>query len=82
MQEADIPVKILKENAEHFAEYICLQFNEAICASKFPAPFKFANIIPVFKQGSRNQKENYMPIIISKIQCGFRKGYSPQHFFF
>ena len=80
MQETDIPVKMLKENAEHFAEYICLQFKEAICTSKFPAPFKFANIISAFKPGSRNQKENYMPIIISKIQCGFRKGYSPQHF--
>ena len=25
--------------------------------SKFPASFKFANIIPVFKQSSRNQKK-------------------------
>ena len=55
------------------------------------------------KQGSRNKRENYRPIIIlpliskifekvicrqlsnhfnnilSKFQCGFRKGYSPQH---
>ena len=103
MQDTDIPVKILKENAEYFAEYICLQFNEAICAAKFPASFRLANITPVFKQGSRNQKENYrsisiLPIIskifeklicrqlsnhfdniLSKFQCGFRKGYSPQH---
>ena len=103
MQDTDIPVEILKENAEYLAEYICLQLNEAICASKFPASFKFANITPVFKQGSRNQKENYRSIrissiiskifeklicrqlsnhfdnILSKFQCGFRKGYSPQH---
>ena len=103
VQDTDIPVKILKENAEYLAEYICLQLNEAICASKFPASFKFANITPVFKQGSRNQKENYRSIrissiiskifeklicrqlsnhfdnILSKFQCGFRKGYSPQH---
>ena len=69
VQDKDIHVKIL--NAEYFAQYICLQFNEAICASKFPASFKFANITPVFKQGSRNQKENYKSIsilpIISKI---------------
>ena len=71
VQDTDIPVKILKENAEYFAEYICLQCNEVICASKFPASFKLANITPDFKQGSRNQKENYRPIsilpIISKI---------------
>ena len=101
VQDKDIHVKIL--NAEYFAQYICLQFNEAICASKFPASFKFANITPVFKQGSKNQKENYrsvsiLPIILkifeklicrqlsnhfdnilSKFQCGFRKGYNLQH---
>ena len=65
-QDIDIPVKVLKENAEFFAEQICCQFNEAICPSKFPATFKFANITPVFKQGARNLKDNYLPII-SKI---------------
>ena len=103
VQDTDIPVKILKENADYFAEHICLQFNETICSSKFPTFFKFANVTPVFKQGSRNQKDNYRPIsilpiiskifeklicrqlsnhfdnILSKFQCGFRKGYSPQH---
>ena len=70
-ENINVPVKILKENAECFAEYICLQFNEAICTSKFPASFKLVKITPVFKQHSRNQKENYRPIsilpIISKI---------------
>ena len=71
VQDTDIPVKVLKENAEFFAEQICRQFNEAICSSKFPATFKFANVTPVFKQGTRNLKDNYRPIsilpIISKI---------------
>ena len=67
MQDTDIPVKILKENAKYFAEYICLRFNEAICASKFPASFNFAKVTPVFKQGSRNQKNNYRPISILPI---------------
>ena len=69
--ETDIPVKILKENADFIAEHICRQFNEVICSSKFPATFKFANVTPVFKKGNRNQKDNYRPIsilpIISKI---------------
>ena len=30
VQDTDIAVKILKENAEFFAEFIYLQFNEAI----------------------------------------------------
>ena len=70
VQDTDIPVKILKENADYFAEHICLQFNETIYSSKFPTSFKFANVTPAFK-GSRNKKDNYRPIsilpIISKI---------------
>ena len=61
----------MKENAEFFAGQIGHQFNEVICSSKFPATFKFANVTPVFKQGTRNLKDNYRPIsilpIISKI---------------
>ena len=70
VQETDIPVKILKENADFFAEHICRQFIEAICSSKFPATFKFANVT-VFKKDNRNQKDNYRLVsilpIISKI---------------
>ena len=89
--------------ADFFADYIYLQFNEAVDSLKFADFFKSADISAAFKQGSRNKKENYRPIsilpliskifekiicrqlsnhfdnILSKFQCGFRKGYSPQH---
>ena len=35
MQDSGIPIKILKENADFFADYIYLQFNEAVDSSKF-----------------------------------------------
>ena len=35
VQDSNIPVKILKENAELFAGYIYLHFNEAVDSSKF-----------------------------------------------
>ena len=35
VQDSDIPVKILKENADFFADYIYLQFNGAVDSSKF-----------------------------------------------
>ena len=54
VQDTDIPVKILKDNVEYFAEYIYLQYNEAIRSLNFPTCFKFANIGAAFKQGSRN----------------------------
>ena len=102
-QETDMPVRVVKENAEYFAKIICSQFNESINSSKFPLSFKIANITPVFKNESRNHKNNYRPVsilpliskvfekimnkqlsiyfevILSKFQCGFRKGFSTQH---
>ena len=71
IQDTNTSVKVLKENAEFFSEQICRQFNEAIFSSKFPVTFKFANVTLVFKQGTRNLKDNYRSIsilpIISKI---------------
>ena len=57
--------------ADFFADYIYLQFNEAVDSLKFADFFKSADISAAFKQGSRNKKENYRPIsilpLISKI---------------
>ena len=70
-QETDLPVRVVKENAEYFAEIICSQINESINSSKFPLSFELANITPVFKSESRNHKNNYRPIsilpLISKV---------------
>ena len=96
-------MKILKESADYFAEFICIQFNESISSSKFPSSFKCANVTPIFEDQSRNHKNNYMRLsilpvvsknfeklmnnqlstyfekILSKFQCGFRRGFSTQH---
>ena len=70
-QDTDLRIKILKENAEYFAEFICIQFNDSVNSSKFPFCFKCANITPIFKNESRNHKTNYRPVrilpIVSKI---------------
>ena len=99
-QETDLPDRVLKENAEYFAEIIYSQLNESINSSKFLLSFKLANITPVLKNESRNHKNNHRPVsilpliskvfekimnrqlslyfeeILSKFQCGFRKGFS------
>ena len=70
-QETDFPVRVVKENAEYFPEITCSQFNESINSSKFPLSFKLANATPVFKNESRNHKNNYRPVsilpLISKV---------------
>ena len=55
VQGSDIPVKILKENDDFLADYIYLQFNEAVDSSKFANFFKSPDIAAAFKQGSRNK---------------------------
>ena len=74
VQDSDIPVKILKENADFFADYIYLQFNEVVDSSKFADFFKSADIAAAFKRGSRNLKENYslLHLIITVIYLRMR----------
>ena len=36
-QDNNLPVKILKENADYFAEFICIQINDSVNFSKFPS---------------------------------------------
>ena len=58
-QSTDIPVKILKENADVFGSYICDFFNGYVDRGDFPSILKLANITPVFKKGFKGSKENY-----------------------
>ena len=64
-------LKKLWSYLQYFTMDNLLIINEAFYSSKFPATFKFANVTPVFKHGTRNRKDNYRPIsillIISKI---------------
>ena len=75
-----MPVRVVKENTEYFAEIICSQFNESINSSKFPFSFKLANITPVFKNEPRNHKNNYRPVrILPLISKVFEKSFQVFH---
>ena len=57
----------------------------------FPHDLKLADVAPVYKKKSKACKDNYRPVsilsnisyqidqILSKYQCGFRKGYNVRH---
>ena len=72
-QSNDIPTKVINGNYDIFATYITDNFNNMIENSVFPNSLKKADIKRECKKGSRNEKENYRPVIIlpnlSKI-CG------------
>ena len=52
-QEADIPVKVLKDNKEFFAGYFQMFFDGAITSSKFPSSLKMAYVKAVFKKETK-----------------------------
>ena len=78
-QETNIPTKIVKENADIFANVLVSNFNDSIENSNFLSILKNATITPVFKKGDRDSKDNYRPVStlpnISKIfeRCIFRQ---------
>ena len=63
-QDTDIPTKIIKQNLDNFASFICKSFNNMIDSSTLPAALTLAHITPVIKKVSKNSKKNYRPISI------------------
>ena len=63
-QSNDVPTKVLKENYDIFATFVTENVNNMIENSVFPDSFKQADIKPVYKKDSRNEKENCRPVSI------------------
>ena len=64
-QDTDIPTKILKENADTFSDFLFAYYNASVVnSSKFPSTLTLADIIPVFKKGDKEYKNNYRPVSI------------------
>ena len=66
----DIPIRVLKEKADIFADYdyVCWFFNESIKKYPFLFILKSANITPIFKNGYRGSKEEFSKIF-EKFLC-------------
>ena len=63
-QSEDIPFKIIKDNADIFANFILQSFNKCIIGGKFPDQLKKSDVSPVFKKENHNDKTNYRPVSI------------------
>ena len=57
-QDSDIPTKIIKINADIFAEVLCNVFSRSLEVGEFPSGMKLVNVTPVHKKG------NYRPVSI------------------
>ena len=54
-QESDIPVKIIKENVDIFANFVYNNFNNSLFNSNFPSHLKNATITSIFKKKDRQR---------------------------
>ena len=57
-----ITTKIIKENADIFADILLAKFNDSVEKSFVHPPQKKENVTAVFKKGDRNADDNYRPV--------------------
>ena len=53
-----------KRNYDIFSEFLFPNFDDIILTSLFPEQLKYADIKPLFKKDSRNDKINHRPVRI------------------
>ena len=59
-----VPDTILKTIRDYISEPLALLGNDSLASGNFPEKLKLARIAPVFKKGSRFDKDNYRPISV------------------
>ena len=62
-----IPPKLLLEIVEQISIPLATVFNLALEEGVVPSEWKEANIIPLFKKGSRSKSENYRPVSLTSV---------------
>ena len=64
-----IPPKLLMETVEQISIPLARVFNLSLKEGVVPFEWKEANLIPLFKKGSRNKSENYRPVSLTSVIC-------------
>ena len=64
-----IAPKIQKETVEEISMPLAHVCNMSLQEGIAPSEWKEANIIPLFKKGSRNKSVNYQPVSLTSVIC-------------
>ena len=70
----DIPVKFLKLSKYVIANFLTYIFNKCILLGTYPSLLKVAKVIPLYKEGPKDECSNYRPIsLLMHINKVFEK---------
>ncbi len=72
-----ISPKILKEIVEQISMPLAHVFNMSLHEGIVPLERKEANIIPLFRKGSRNKSVNYRPVSLTSVICNLLETIRP-----
>ena len=64
-----IPPKLLMETVEQISIPLARAFNLLLKERVVSFEWKEANIIPLFKRGSKNKSDNYRPVSLTSVIC-------------
>lgn len=60
---------LLKECAPVLAEPLSLIYQQSYATGTLPMDWKTANVVPIYKKGSRCDKGNYRPVSLTSVPC-------------
>ena len=61
--------RILKELASVLSVPLCKLFQKSMETGVLPVDWKVAEVVPIFKKGSRSKPSNYRPVSLTAIPC-------------
>ena len=73
-QKTNTPTRIIKENIDIFANFLCMSISSAIKSASFSSSVKLADVTPLHKNGRKDMKENFRPLsILPTLSKNFEK---------
>ncbi|XP_047143101.1 uncharacterized protein LOC124817288 [Hydra vulgaris] len=70
----DIHPRVLRNCASAFAIPLAMIYQKSICDSQVPELWKRSNVMPIFKQGSKQNRANYRPVSLTSVPCKIIEG--------
>ena len=66
-REDEISPRILKITVDSTSKALGQIFNRSLMHGEIPDDWKSANVVPIFKKGSKGNKNNYRPVNLTSV---------------